>query len=597
MFTTLESGTADGALCGCPAGKFLTSAAAPACETCFEGYICPFGASEEATGNTSTATPSRVPLLVQPGYHALAAEPLVAYLCVDYHGCGAGVSDEIDCARDNYKTYLNDERCGRPVGTCTDEFRDAESAACGLCIEGYYRDGSGKCVDCGSASGAPLILVLLVGAGIVPAVYKMTGSASGTEATSLLATGMALGMLVSLMQIVGTTQNLTLPWSDEVAKALAVFSVVMLDVSFLKADCVASSRVEAYVGSWIAPYYVVATAALIWALFKIAGKGLNGNRMISSAGQIVQALYITFVTIALRPLVCYSHPSDRMEQSSVQTMPSVLCGSDDHTPLVALGVLSTLFISGGFFALCMYANIVAKQRSADADGSVFLARFRFLFYRFQTTHWYWGTALQLRSGLLSFVPIMAANNGALQIVLVTIILAAYLASVCSAMPWKTDTLNGVDISVTLLLLCFASLSTAISYPSQEVYDSLSVGVIVTLVLASLVALTAIVQGVYTLMKSGATVNVATVKEADAQKLVADWEAISAVLDKNAASDVMEGLTRQDARLTAQCIDMLKHEVYLRTGKSVRTQSKQYRISKHSGSTSLQKKAVQAPPEA
>jgi len=72
-----------------------------------------------------------------------------------------------------------------------------------------------------------------------------------------------------------------------------------------------------------------------------------------------------------------------MEQSSVQTMPSVLCGSDDHTPLVALGVLSTLFISGGFFALCMYANIVAKQRSADADGSVFLARFRFLFYRFQ----------------------------------------------------------------------------------------------------------------------------------------------------------------------------------------------------------------------
>jgi len=593
--TTLESGTTEEAMCGCPAGFFLADGAGK-CAPCYEGFICPFGASEEATANSSAITSSRVAVLVQPGYHALKKDPMTAYLCTDYFGCGAPPSAEgsgIDCAQDNYKTNQNDERCGRPVGTCTDQFRDAESAACGICLDGYYRDGTGKCVDCGAASSAPLILVLLVGAGIVPAVYKMSGTSSGAEATSLLATGMALGMLVSLMQIVGTTQNLTLPWSEEVAKALAVFSVIMLDVSFLKADCVASSRAEAYMGSWIAPYYVIATAAVIWALCKVAGKPLVGNRMISSAGQVVQALYITFVTIALRPLVCYSHPSERAEQSSVQTMPSVLCGSDEHTPLVALGVLSTLFVSGGFFALCVYANMVAKRKSAEADGAVFLARFRFLFYRFQTTHWYWGTALQLRSGLLSFVPIFAANNGALQIVLVTIILALYLALVCAAMPWKTDMLNFVDVAVTLLLLCFAAQSTAMSYPSQEVYDSLSVGVLVTLTLASLVALVAIVQGFHTLAKGGAKMNVAAVPEAQAKQLAADWEAIGAVLDKSAANDVMEGLTRQDARLAAQCIDMLKHEVYLRTGKSVKTGSKQYRISKHSGSTSLQKKAVAA----
>jgi len=587
---TLESGSTGEDQCGCPAGSFL-HLQEERCVECYEGYICPFGAAEVASMNATVVTPSRVPLLVQPGYHATVAEPMVAYLCTDYVGCGAGETEEVDCSDDNFKTFKTDQRCGRPIGVCTDQLRDASAPACGICLEGYFRDSSGRCTECGAASAGPFILTLMVGAGIVPVVYKTTSSSAGAEATALLATGMSFGMLVSMMQVVASAQDLSIPWSEEVKQVIAVFAVVMLDVSFLKTDCVASTRFQAYFGSWVAPYYVVGTTLLIWALFKLIRKPLITARLLSSTGQVFQALYITFVMIALRPLTCFGHPSERATQASVATMPSVLCGSSEHANMVVLGLASTIFVSGGFFSLCTWANWNAKTKSRDVGGATFLARFRFLFYRFQAPYWYWGSVLQCRSLLLSFVPLIASDTGALQIVLMTIILALYVALACSAMPWKTDVLNAVDISVSVLLLCFTSLATGISYPSSDVYDSLSSGMIVTLGGASLVAFSAVAQAIYMLAKRGTGAKVASVREAEAMALAKDWSAIASAME-TCTHDVMEGLTRQDARLTAMVINLLKDEVTLRTGKPVHTGSKQYRISKIvANSGSIQKKAV------
>ena len=126
--------------------------------------------------------------------------------------------------------------------------------------------------------------------------------------------------------------------------------------------------------------------------------------------------------------------------------------------MLALSILSTLLVSAGFLALCTWANVVARSKSVGDSGETFLARFRFLFFRFSTSHWYWGVPLQLRSGMLSFVPVLVQDNAAGQTIFVTIILGLYLAGVCSAYPWKTELLNFCDIAITVLMLCFAAIA-------------------------------------------------------------------------------------------------------------------------------------------
>ena len=82
---------------------------------------------------------------------------------------------------------------------------------------------------------------------------------------------------------------------------------------------------------------------------------------------------------ALIPLTCYTHPNS---QQSLLKYPNIICGSEEHGVMLALGL--TLLIVGvfGFLGLCAYAAYMVPSWSAREQHSRVRA-FRFLVFRFR----------------------------------------------------------------------------------------------------------------------------------------------------------------------------------------------------------------------
>ena len=59
-------------------------------------------------------------------------------------------------------------------------------------------------------------------------------------------------------------------------------------------------------------------------------------------------------TIALAPLMCYSHPNG---EQSLLKYPNIICGSAEHGGMLAVGLLLLVLGVFGFLALCTFAAI------------------------------------------------------------------------------------------------------------------------------------------------------------------------------------------------------------------------------------------------
>eukprot|EP00435_Cladocopium_sp_Y103_P026210 s1601_g6.t1 len=112
---------------------------------------------------------------------------------------------------------------------------------------------------------------------------------------------------------------------------------------------------------------------------------------------------------ALIPLTCYTHPN---KQQSLLKYPNVICGTDVHASMLAIGV--SLLIVGvfGFLSLCTYAAYM----------------------------------------------VLATDYPAVQTVWVTFILLCFLACQALAWPWKVPLLNALDcwMSYCIMILVAAS---------------------------------------------------------------------------------------------------------------------------------------------
>ena len=156
---------------------------------------------------------------------------------------------------------------------------------------------------------------------------------------------------------------------------------------------------------------------------------------------------------ALIPLTCYTHPN---QQQSLLKFPNVICGTDTHGAMLAIGV--SLLIVGvfGFLSLCTFAAYMVPTWSArEQHGRV--RAFRFLVFRFRLDSWWFGVPLLTRGPLIALPIVLATDYPAVQTVWVTFILLCFLACQALAWPWKARlTKEGKD--TRMLQECFRNAS-------------------------------------------------------------------------------------------------------------------------------------------
>ena len=82
---------------------------------------------------------------------------------------------------------------------------------------------------------------------------------------------------------------------------------------------------------------------------------------------------------ALIPLTCYTHPN---QKQSLLKYPDVICGTDEHGKMLAIGICLLIVGVFGFLSLCSYAAYMVPTWSArEQHGRV--RAFRFLVFRFR----------------------------------------------------------------------------------------------------------------------------------------------------------------------------------------------------------------------
>ena len=137
-------------------------------------------------------------------------------------------------------------------------------------------------------------------------------------------------------------------------------------------------------------------------------------------------------TIALAPLMCYSHPNG---QQSLLKYPSIICGSAEHGGMLVFGIFLLVVGVLGFLALCTFAAFRVPHWSAS-ELHHRVRCFRFLVFRFRLDSWWFGVPLLCRGPLISLPIVLFTDYQAIQSILVTSILCAFLVIQGLAWPWK-----------------------------------------------------------------------------------------------------------------------------------------------------------------
>ena len=146
----------------------------------------------------------------------------------------------------------------------------------------------------------------------------------------------------------------------------------------------------------------------------------------------MQVSFSTMSTIALAPLMCYSHPNG---QQSLLKYPNIICGSGEHGGMLAFGILLLVVGVFGFLALCTFAAFQVPHWSAK-ELHHRVRCFHFLVFRFRLDSWWFGVPLLCRGPLISLPIVLFTDYQSIQAILVTSILCAFLVIQGLAWPWK-----------------------------------------------------------------------------------------------------------------------------------------------------------------
>ncbi|CAE7564923.1 unnamed protein product [Symbiodinium sp. CCMP2592] len=541
--TTLGFGSVSVADCGCEAG-FINTASSPGslkCTECGEGLRCPvIGAVDALVTGTAELGESFVPEVL-PNYYSALDKPLDVYRCVGSTRCPGG----------------------KP-GSCS---TGLQGVACTDCPESQTWDGE-SCKLCTRFQQSLWILaVLAFGPGLIAAYYVQEFQARSVASVSARDTGVcAFAMTFSNLQCVGMVGlMMELP---------NLASILVLDIEDLGFNCVAGRSASwrysvkvllvPFAALWLVACYLV-SQLLPARLQEYRWKGPETR---STIGLLLLLGFNTMCTVAVMPLMCFSHPSGA---SSLLKYPSITCASDQHFVMMILGLLVLLFALG-FVAACTYATFAAPGWSrghCQQKSSVFSVKsFRFLVFRFRLDCWWFGVPLLLRGSLMSLPMAVATNYPAVQVLMWTLVLLIFLVVAVWVQPWKVPLLNVFDcvMHVCIVMVVAArSLDVGLKDDAVAVAVAAAASLVVMWTLSATVLILFLVTGRAVMTSRGdlkmRLLNLQSLppKAAVADRLKATAALLAVMEDVNLQSAIQD-LPLYDRKLLLASLSMLALEV-------------------------------------
>ncbi|CAJ1377702.1 unnamed protein product, partial [Effrenium voratum] len=402
--------------CGCQEGDIDVGEGNLSCVTCSSGLACPPMSSVQSLKSGAAGLgDAYVPELKQ-GFFSTVSQPLEVYKC----------GKAIQCP-------------GGPPGSCAGGL---SGIPCAECPEGMTWSG-GECKQCQDFQRAMWVLSLFAVFGFLTMAYYLLTSKVSGKATILFTTSLAMGMAVTTLQSVGIISMMTVKWPVDLKGIFGWLQIFILDIDSFGFTCLAGSTTSLrYIGS-----VVFFPVALIWILASYflsqllpTSRRWEWAKTLSLMGQFMQVGFSTMSTIALAPLMCYTHPNG---QQSILKYPNVICGDPAHTAMLVAGSLLLSVGSCGFVALCTYAAVkVPVWSSREEHKRVQSARF--LLFRFRLDIWWYGVPLLIRGPLLSLPIVLATDAPPVQVICVAVVLMMFLCLQAVMWPWKVPLINLLD---------------------------------------------------------------------------------------------------------------------------------------------------------
>lgn len=429
------------------------------CIPCPQGVLCPLGSkiSKLLTSNGSTHEPR-----IQAGYSSEAVAPLETYRC-PASDCPGGAPG----------------RCGGgKVG-----------ATCGACPAGqFYLEEASLCKPC-SDSIVPVLLCVglsFLAVNLVASYYLLPSKYRAIASPTMMVSAIA-GLTIATLQVLGVLATTV----KDVTKSSGFLDAgrffVLDGVGFSCAGTNTATFQMTVLFFWCIPWSFVLLGCIsnVIPVLKKRHLAWEWRRTISLIGNFLQIGFTTMASIALVPFMCFKHPIGKF---SVLKYPDIFCGSPEHhlmrwssASLILLGTTFVSFCAVGVISAPAWSNGSEKRR---------LEMLTFLLHRFRPSKWWFGLVLLTRGTFVSLPAVFFANQPSLLELFMMVVLLLYLCMVVSCMPWKSQLLNLVDLSSTILLVILLGVFMSSDQEIADITDSLqlviSFSIMAILVLASLV---------------------------------------------------------------------------------------------------------------
>jgi len=416
-------------------------------------------------------------------------------------------------------------------------------------------DVTGKCSECSDASTLPTVLLGLCALGILPLSYYFINGKVTAETSTMMATGVAMGSLLTLVQSFSVLGQLVISWEEPLKSMWSFMGVFVFDPKFIQAGC-AMGDVTVHIWRVMLPGLLVLWMAVYAAGTVVVHRiGVLPMRLVmqrpkvrNTMGQLFQAFYIAIAMSCILAFQCYESPNG---VKNLQQHPYMICGEGDHKILIGFAVLGLVAYVFGFGAFYVTACVVIPGRSKH--GLAAISAFRFIFFRFRPEWWFWGAVFLARNLCLALASVIDPGNPYSSMVYLGIVSWCFLVAQCLCWPWRSDILNVLDtailFSMGLIVFCsvpFVEVRDPVELKRTQ--DRLMVLMVASFAQAMFLVVGTVVHGLF--KKAWEVRNPATTKARKQQADQAVLRAWHGVLDGNAFTLArqeffVENLTRYD----------------------------------------------------